>query len=119
MRGEEFIRTELTRIIETVQWVHDKTIAGMNAGTDLRTLTREIKTPPELTLTEEYGKLSWNVRAIWHEYTGWVDPARGTTEHYGVPPASVAPSCGTTQDTTISPSILCGSPTVCARRTPG
>ncbi len=92
IRGEDFIRTELTRIIETVQWVHDKTIEGMNAGTDLRTLMREIKTPPELTLTEEYGKLSWNVRAIWHEYTGWFDSARGTTELYGVPPASVAPA---------------------------
>jgi alkyl sulfatase BDS1-like metallo-beta-lactamase superfamily hydrolase len=92
IRGEEFIQTELTRIIETVQWVHDKTIEGMNAGTDLRTLMREIKTPPELTLTEEYGKLSWNVRAIWHEYTGWFDPSRGTTELYGVPPSSVAPA---------------------------
>ena len=92
IRGEEFIQTELTRIIETVQWVHDKTIEGMNAGTDLRTLMREIKTPPELALTEEYGKLSWNVRAIWHEYTGWFDPSRGTTELYGVPPSSVAPA---------------------------
>jgi alkyl sulfatase BDS1-like metallo-beta-lactamase superfamily hydrolase len=92
IRGEEFIQTELTRIIETVQWVHDKTIEGMNAGTDLHTLMREIKTPPELTLTEEYGKLSWNVRAIWHEYTGWFDPSRGTTELYGVPPSSVAPA---------------------------
>jgi alkyl sulfatase BDS1-like metallo-beta-lactamase superfamily hydrolase len=92
IRGEEFIQTELTRIIETVQWVHDKTIEGMNAGIDLRTLMREIKTPSELTLTEEYGKLSWNVRAIWHEYTGWFDPSRGTTELYGVPPSSVAPT---------------------------
>jgi alkyl sulfatase BDS1-like metallo-beta-lactamase superfamily hydrolase len=64
----------------------------MNAGVDLRTLMREVKPPPELTLTEEYGKVSWNVRAIWHEYTGWFDPDRGTTELYGVPPASVAPA---------------------------
>jgi alkyl sulfatase BDS1-like metallo-beta-lactamase superfamily hydrolase len=53
---------------------------------------REIATPPELTLTEEYGKTSWNVRAIWHEYTGWFDPDRGTTELYGIPQSSVAPA---------------------------
>jgi len=62
----------------------------MNEGVDVRTLMREIRTPPELTLTEEYGTVQWNVRAIWHEYTGWFDPARGTTELYGVPSASIA-----------------------------
>jgi alkyl sulfatase BDS1-like metallo-beta-lactamase superfamily hydrolase len=64
----------------------------MNEGKDIRTLMREIKTPPELALTEEYGKAAWNVRAVWHEYTGWFDPARGTTELYDVPPSSVAPA---------------------------
>jgi alkyl sulfatase BDS1-like metallo-beta-lactamase superfamily hydrolase len=88
--GAEHIRREITRIIDAVQWVHDRTIDGMNAGVSLRTLMREIKTPPELTLTEEYGKTPWNVRAIWHEYTGWFDPDRGTTELYGVPASSVA-----------------------------
>ncbi|MCK9564253.1 MAG: MBL fold metallo-hydrolase [Bacteroidales bacterium] len=92
IRGAAHIQTELTRIIDGVQWVHDKTVDGMNAGVDLRTLMRDIKTPPELTLTEEYGKVAWNVRAIWHEYTGWFDPSRGTTELYAVPPSSVAPA---------------------------
>ena len=92
IRGAEHIERELTRIIDSVQWVHDRTIEGMNAGVDLRTLMREIRTPAELTLTEEYGKISWNVRAIWHEYTGWFDPSRGTTELYGVPASSVAPA---------------------------
>ena len=90
IRGAERIKTELTRIIDSVQWVHDKTLEGMNAGTNLSTLMRTIKTPPELTLTEEYGKLAWNVRAIWHEYSGWFDPSRGTTELYGVRADSVA-----------------------------
>jgi alkyl sulfatase BDS1-like metallo-beta-lactamase superfamily hydrolase len=92
IRGAERIAREVTRVIDSVQWVHDRTVAGMNEGKDLRTLMREVRTPPELTLTEEYGKLAWNVRAIWHEYTGWFDPARGTTELYGVPPSSVAPA---------------------------
>lgn len=92
IRGEEHVQKELTRIIDAVQWVHDKTIEGMNAGKSLRTLMGEIKTPDELTLTEEYGKVAWNVRAIWHEYTGWYDPSRGITELYDVPPSSVAPA---------------------------
>jgi alkyl sulfatase BDS1-like metallo-beta-lactamase superfamily hydrolase len=90
--GAEKIEREVTRIIDAVQYVHDRTVDGMNEGKDLRTLMREIATPPELELTEEYGKIAWNVRAIWHEYTGWFDFSRGTTELYGVPPASVAPA---------------------------
>jgi alkyl sulfatase BDS1-like metallo-beta-lactamase superfamily hydrolase len=92
IKGEEHIQSEVTRIADAVQWVHDRTVDGMNAGTDLRTMMREMRMPEHLALTEEYGKLAWNVRAIWHEYTGWFDPARGTTELYGVPPESIAPS---------------------------
>lgn len=92
IRGAEHIEAELTRIIDSVQWIHDKTLEGMNAGKDLRTLMGEIKPPDGLALTEEYGKVSWNVRAIWHEYTGWFDPSRGTTELYNVPFANVAPA---------------------------
>jgi alkyl sulfatase BDS1-like metallo-beta-lactamase superfamily hydrolase len=90
--GEMHIEKELTRTIDAVQWVLDRTIEGMNAGIDLPTLMQDIQPPPELKLTEEYGKLSWNVRAIWHEYTGWFDPSRGTTELYGVPVSSVGPA---------------------------
>ena len=92
IRGADHIEREVTRIIDSVLWVHDYTVKGMNAGVDLRTLMREIQVPPELALTEEYGKVSWNVRATWHEYTGWFDSARGTTDLYGVPPSSVAPA---------------------------
>lgn len=92
IRGAQHIEREVTRVIEAVQWVHDRTLEGMNAGLSLRSLMREIEPPPELMLTQEYGKVSWNVRAIWHEYTGWFDPARGTTELYAVPPSSVAPA---------------------------
>jgi alkyl sulfatase BDS1-like metallo-beta-lactamase superfamily hydrolase len=92
IRGAEHIRRETTRIIDAVQWVHDRTVEGMNAGKSLRELMAEVVPPPELTLTEEYGKVAWNVRAIWHEYTGWHDPADGLTDLYGVPRSSVAPA---------------------------
>jgi alkyl sulfatase BDS1-like metallo-beta-lactamase superfamily hydrolase len=88
--GAERITREVTRVMDAVQWVHDRTLEGMNEGKDLRTLMHEIQPPAELSLTEEYGKVSWNVRAIWHEYTGWFDPSRGTTELYDVPGSSVA-----------------------------
>jgi alkyl sulfatase BDS1-like metallo-beta-lactamase superfamily hydrolase len=87
IRGAEHIDREVTRIIDAVQWTHDRTLEGMNTGVSLRALV-----PPELALTEEYGKTPWNVRAIWHEYTGWFDPDRGTTELYGVPPSNIAPA---------------------------
>jgi alkyl sulfatase BDS1-like metallo-beta-lactamase superfamily hydrolase len=90
--GGEHIEREVTRIIDSVQWIHDRTVEGMNAGKDLWTLMREVVPPPELTLTEEYGKVAWNVRATFHEYTGWFDFARGTTDLYGVPPSAVAPA---------------------------
>ena len=92
IQNAEQIARALTRIIDAVQWVHDRTLEGMNAGVSLRRLMREIKPPAELCLTEEYGKTSWNVRAIWHEYSGWFDPDRGTTELYGAEAASIAPA---------------------------
>lgn len=92
IQGADHIERELTRIIDSVQWVYDRTIEGMNAGLDLRTLMREVVPPPELRLTEEYGKVAWNVRAIWHEYTGWQEPARGITDLYGISASSVAPT---------------------------
>lgn len=92
IRGGDYIQEMTGRIIDSVQWVHDRTVEGMNDGKDTRTLMRDVRTPEHLTLTEEYGKLAWNVRAIYHEYTGWFDPARGTTELYGVPPSAVAPA---------------------------
>lgn len=91
IRGAAAIDASITRIADSVRWIHDQTVEGMNRGIELRELMREIKPPPELTLTEEYGKVSWNVRAIWHEYTGWFDPSRGTTELYAVPASSIAP----------------------------
>jgi alkyl sulfatase BDS1-like metallo-beta-lactamase superfamily hydrolase len=90
--GAEHIRRETGRIADAVQWMHDRTVEGMNAGRSLRELMAQIVLPAELQLTEEYGKTAWNVRAIWHEYTGWHDPARGITDLYGVPAESVAPA---------------------------
>jgi alkyl sulfatase BDS1-like metallo-beta-lactamase superfamily hydrolase len=49
------------------------------------TLMREITLPPELEVGEGYGKVSWDVRAIWENYSGWFHH-RSTTELYGFAP---------------------------------
>ncbi|MET0283502.1 MAG: alkyl sulfatase dimerization domain-containing protein [Polyangiales bacterium] len=95
LTGHEVITDEvdrsIARIADSVRWLHDRTVEGMNAGVPLRELM-QLRVPEALALTEEYGKVAWNVRAIWHEYTGWFDPDRGTTELFGATPASVTPA---------------------------
>lgn len=89
VEGAEMIRAGITKLIESTQWLHDQTIQGMNAGNDLHTLMREVRPPPELTLGEGHGKASWNVRAIWAEYSGWFDYDY-TTSLYEIPRSAVA-----------------------------
>jgi alkyl sulfatase BDS1-like metallo-beta-lactamase superfamily hydrolase len=90
IRGAAVIRAELTRLRDAVQFVHDETVKGMNAGTDVLTLMREIRLPPELEVGEGYGCVAWSVRAIWEGYAGWFHQG-STTELYAVPPSAVYP----------------------------
>ncbi len=90
IRGAAVIRAELTRLCDAVQFVHDETVKGMNAGTDVLTLMRDIRLPPELEVGQGYGCVAWSVRAIWEGYAGWFHQ-RSTTELYPVPPSTVYP----------------------------
>ncbi|MCX2933362.1 MBL fold metallo-hydrolase [Mycobacterium sp. CVI_P3] len=81
IRGADRIEAELSRLRDAVQYVHDATVAGMNAGKDVGTLMREITLPDQLDVGQGYGKLSWDVRAIWENYSGWFHH-RSTTELY-------------------------------------
>ena len=87
--GEELIDTELTRLRDAVRYVHDQTVAGMNAGKDVHTLMAEITLPERLAVGQGYGAVPWDVRAIWENYSGWFHH-RSTTELYPVGPESVA-----------------------------
>jgi len=87
--GKDRIRAELTRLRDAVAYVHDQTVAGMNAGKDVLTLMREVVLPPELVVGEGYGMVRWNVRAVWENYAGWFHH-RSTTELYPVGPQSVS-----------------------------
>jgi len=81
--GADRIDAELTRLRDAIRYVHDQTVAGMNAGKDVRTLMREITLPPECEVGQGYGKVDWDVRAVWENYSGWFHH-RSTTELYPV-----------------------------------
>ncbi len=79
--GAQLIDAELSRLRDAVQSVHDQTVAGMNAGKDVRTLMRDVALAEHLQVGEGYGKVAWDVRAIWENYSGWFHH-RSTTELY-------------------------------------
>jgi len=81
--GAGRIDAELTRLRDAIGYIHDQTVAGMNAGKDVRTLMREITLPAHLEVGQGYGKVSWDIRAIWENYSGWFHH-RSTTELYPV-----------------------------------
>jgi len=81
--GAERINAELTRLRNAIQYIHDQTVAGMNADKDVRTLMREITLPAEYEVGQGYGKVAWDVRAIWENYSGWFHH-QSTTELYPV-----------------------------------
>ena len=64
LHGKAEITKNLTRYRDAIQYVHDETVKGMNAGKDIWTLMRDIKLPTALDIGESYGKLSWSVRGI-------------------------------------------------------
>lgn len=89
MNGNAEITILLTRYRNAIQYVHDETVKGMNAGKDVFTLMQEIKLPASFDLTESFGKVSWSVRGIYDGYAGWFDLNPSTM--YELPPSSVYP----------------------------
>jgi alkyl sulfatase BDS1-like metallo-beta-lactamase superfamily hydrolase len=88
--GADRIAAEVADLQEAMRWVHDRTVDGMNAGTDVWTLMEQVRVPDHLDVGEGYGQTKWNVRAIWEHYAGWFHH-RSTTELYGVHPLATAP----------------------------
>jgi alkyl sulfatase BDS1-like metallo-beta-lactamase superfamily hydrolase len=88
IRGADHIRASLDKMHAAVSYINTAVIAGMNAGKDVHTLMREIGLPDDLRIGEFHGKVSWVVRAIWEEYSGWFH-YDSTTSLYGVPRSSV------------------------------
>ena len=81
--GSDNLVAAMTLMRDAVQYVHDETVAGMNAGKSVYELMRDIQLPPELELTQEHGKVSWGVKSIWEYYATWFH-FDSTTELYPV-----------------------------------
>ncbi len=86
--GADAIRTDMTRIRDAVQYVHDETVSSMNAGKTVHESMQEIRLPPHLHLPQNHGKVDWAVKSIWEYYMGWFH-FDSTTELYPVPAREV------------------------------
>ena len=86
--GAAQIRADLDKMHAAVSYIHDKTVEGMNAGKDVHTLMAEITLPDDIAIGEYHGKVSWAVRTIWEEYSGWFH-MDSTTSLYAVPRSSI------------------------------
>jgi alkyl sulfatase BDS1-like metallo-beta-lactamase superfamily hydrolase len=89
VHGGAEITRRLTQYRDAIQYVHDETVKGMNAGKDVYTLMRDVKLPKELEVGESYGKLTWSIRGIYEGYAGWFDLRPETL--FETPVASVYP----------------------------
>lgn len=75
--GADEIQTVLGAFRDSIAWVLDQTLTGMNEGKDMDTLASEIRLPKQYAdlpfLQEHYGCVEWTVRAIFTGYVGWFD----------------------------------------------
>ncbi len=75
--GMEQTHEVLCRYREAMEYVHDRTIAGMNEGKTPDQLVEEVSLPEHLARLEylgEYrGNVAWTVRSIFNQYVGWFD----------------------------------------------
>lgn len=78
----------LTRIRDAVQYVHNETVKGMNAGKSVHELMAQIQLPEHLDLTQGHGRVSWMVKSLWEYYATWFH-FDSTTELYPVPAREV------------------------------
>ncbi|MCK6507605.1 MBL fold metallo-hydrolase [Myxococcota bacterium] len=82
--GQEAVQDVLTAWRDAIQFVHDQTVRGMNAGRTPDELAATITLPPHLAahpwLAEHYGRVPWCVRGVYDGYLGWFDGRASTLE---------------------------------------
>ncbi|MDB4929685.1 MAG: Metallo-beta-lactamase superfamily protein, partial [Myxococcaceae bacterium] len=75
--GRERIVRALTETAALLEFLHDETLARMNAGMRLDDIVREVLAPPELLarpyLRPFYDEPEFVVRNVWRLYGGWWD----------------------------------------------
>jgi len=88
--GYAQIAADLGKVRAAVQFIHDQTVAGMVAGTDLPTIQQTLELPAELEPRNGRCEPHWIARSVWEEYTGWFRHER-TSELYAMPQSAVWP----------------------------
>lgn len=90
--GREAVSDVLTAYRDAIQFVHDQTVRGINAGRTPDELAATIQLPPHLAahpwLQEHYGRVPWSVRAVYAGTLGWFDGDAATLEP--LPPDELA-----------------------------
>jgi len=71
------ITRKLDVVIEYLNFLHVSMAREMNAGSSLEETLNNIQLPEHMKvnplLRENYGKLQFNVRGLYHRYSGWFD----------------------------------------------
>jgi linear primary-alkylsulfatase len=82
--GGKKIQEILTHYRDAIQYVHDQSIRGINAGLTPDELAEQIKLPPHLAeapyLQPFYGNVSWSVRSMFTGNLGWFDGDSATLQ---------------------------------------
>lgn len=73
VRGAAAVDKGVRTLRDAIQYIHDETVARMNAGQPLERMMAEIVLPDHLALHEWYGTVPWTVKTLYHEYVGWWD----------------------------------------------
>ncbi|MEJ8846355.1 alkyl sulfatase dimerization domain-containing protein [Variovorax rhizosphaerae] len=93
--GREEVAKAITEYRDTIQYIYDQTIRGINAGLSPDELAQTIRLPASLTngrLTgEHYGELPFHVRQVYAGMVGWfgkdtakLHPVTGTDEAHRI-----------------------------------
>lgn len=92
LHGREAIRQALTEYRDTLQYIYDQTVRGINAGLSPDELVQSVQLPASLAngrLTGQYyGELAFHVRQIYAGLVGWF--GKDTTELHRPTPAQQA-----------------------------
>ena len=75
--GKDNVKQVLTDYRDAVQFIHDKTVEGMNQGMTPDQLVAYVRLPEQLAkrdyLQPFYGHPEWGVRSVFSGYLGWFD----------------------------------------------
>ncbi|MGX9787759.1 alkyl sulfatase dimerization domain-containing protein [Mycobacterium sp. MMS18-G62] len=88
--GKHRIAADLGAIRETVQFIHDHVVRGMNGAQPLSVIMATLDLPTHLSPRDGRCPPHWIARTVWEEYTGWFRQDY-TSELYSTPASAVWP----------------------------